>query len=321
MYVPPDDFGLVENGVYRCLKLELDHFPFLETLGLKTFLLLDAAKPPGTLREFIEAHGIELLSLGSLKISNHQHTATDAPIVPVKKSDNDSWMILERSLIEGAFQVVFDKTKHPMLLVDSSLTFVGILRKIQKWNFHLIINEYRIYTGNSAKNDYAVEIFLDLIQVELVAERARQGLVVSQRVSMDEEVDDEVFVEIDDTDYLDEEALSASPQIPPNLLKLAEKHNERPRTLHDLRRRLSIDARKLLRNRSFRDVGLPNRRPLFEVKDEGYRYYKPLVAGLEVIGLKLPPEPRLPEWFTRGRNFWEAATKDGKQLNETRLKC
>ncbi|KAM9916820.1 hypothetical protein OXX80_013467, partial [Metschnikowia pulcherrima] len=46
MLIPPDNFGMVEPGFYRCSKLEADHLPFLETLQLKSLILLDVAKPP-----------------------------------------------------------------------------------------------------------------------------------------------------------------------------------------------------------------------------------------------------------------------------------
>ena len=197
MLVPPENFGLVECGVFRCTKLETDHFPFLETLKLRSIVTLDAEKPARTLKNFVEANKIDLYNLGALKISNHNHiesnnTAskneyqkslhetdsnnrndpTEKDEIDViqlhKSSKNDEWMLIERNIIINAFELLLDKTKHNILLIDSTSTLVGILRKIQKWNLSSILNEYQIYAGSSKNNSYYAENFLELIQVELI---------------------------------------------------------------------------------------------------------------------------------------------------------
>lgn len=268
MLVPPDNFGLVETGIYRCSKLEAGHFPFLETLQLKSLVVLDAGKPPRTLKTFLDSNKVELFNLGAMKISNHQNTeslakdsgsdqsgalnsttprSSNAEIEVVlldTKKKNDLWMIIERNLIVAAFEILFDKSKHNILLVDLSLTLVGILRKIQKWNFSSIVNEYRIYTGNSSKNNYIVEVFLELVQTELIPYEVEQSLkrrddrsqdtlatkshrpVSQSRASLDYGQfigDEDDSVSLDDYEEdVDDDILSASPQIPANLLKLVE---------------------------------------------------------------------------------------------------
>lgn len=340
MLVPPDNFGLVETGVYRCSKLEAGHFPFLETLQLKSLVLLDAAKPPRTLKTFLDDNKVEIYNLGAMKISNHQNTestskgsgseqeglGTATPKSPKGEIElvlletptkNDLWMIIERNLIVAAFEILFDKSKHNMLLVDLSLTLVGILRKIQKWNFNSIVNEYRIFTGNASKNNYNVEVFLELIQTELIPyevelllkrrdDYSQESLVskthrplAQSRVSLDEGQctgDEEDNLSIDDyEEEEDDDLLSASPQIPANLLKLVEerksedKHSpgtspdhrrgsyalsrngsmEHAFTVHQ-RRKSSIDSRYIqknntkFRNPSFSLPVSPGHRGLFD---------------------------------------------------------
>lgn len=298
MLVPPDNFGLVEPGIYRCSKLEADNFAFLETLQLKSLVLLDAEKPPRTLRNFIETNKVELFNLGGLKISNHHHTGessssnkdndedeTNADANSDKSSlsrsddlnavnnsntlevislntssrnKNDQWMLIEKNLILGAFEILFNKTKHNLLLVDLTLTLVGILRKIQKWNLNSIVNEYRIYTGDSNKSNYYAQNFLELIQTELIPyevdqlnnqiKRHQQQLkqqeqeqqkedeilcpsphIRSSSISRTRSIDETPIWDEDrddsqsiDDDDMDDDLLSASPQIPANLLKLVE---------------------------------------------------------------------------------------------------
>lgn len=430
MLVPPDNFGLVEPGVYRCSKLEADHTPFLATLQLNSIVLLDAAKPPRNLKVFLEENGVKLFKLGGLKITGHgaynkenekaekssdsQLSVGQGEIEVIQldsasggSTENNLWMLIEQSLIEGAFEIIFNKSRHNVLVVDLSLTLVGILRRIQKWNFNSIINEYRIYTGNSSKNNYNAENFLELIEVELIPFEVDQwlrnkrerslsetkGSLVSTssnrrpRQSVDEGdvTNDDGDISADDyEDDADDDLLLASPQIPANLLKLVE---QRKNEDHDSvsaspgtppehkisnlmpdrqlpgstgsrnssfsgeninlaahRRKLSIDPKITrpgnlrFRKSSFEASKSPGRRPSFETSLRhyrlerersggpeqlaetkelyGYHYYKPRVVAqssfVEPIKLHLPPEHKLPEWFVRGRDFWE---NQYKQLN------
>lgn len=289
MLIPPDNFGVVEKGVYRCSKLEGDHLPFLETLNLKLLILLDVAKPPRTLKSFLMENKVNLYNLGGLKISNHPNTESTLDLILEKsgsrgssntqldsghneirtvllnndkKRKNDLWMIIEHNLILAAFEVLLDKSKHGVLLVDSTLALIGLLRKIQKWNFNSIVNEYRTFTGNSSKTSYNVEVFLECLQLELIPYEDSgksshdDGEITSklissrsnshnnmQRYSMDEGLttgDDEDALSMEDyEDDIDEDLLSGSPQIPANLLKLVEQ-----RKIDNCSQSASPDSRK-----------------------------------------------------------------------------
>ncbi|ODV77455.1 uncharacterized protein CANTADRAFT_7919 [Suhomyces tanzawaensis NRRL Y-17324] len=456
MLVLPDNFGLVEPGIYRCSKIDSDNFPFLETLRLKSLIVLDAEKPPRTLNNFVEANRIELFNLGSLKISNHHHNAKrnsttndeeeedtdgrsskgsldkvdqydekdtiDVINLHIKRPKTDQWMLIEKNVILKTFELLLNKSKHNILLVDSTSTLIGILRKIQKWNFNSILNEYKTYTGNSSKSNYYAENFLELIQVELIPheidqvkeqqklQQAREikyeGVPQWQTSYLDpsdygikspeafrnkrkESLEDAVHWDdsdehsIDDED-MDDDVLSASPQIPANLLKLVEqrKHDKfrdqdseptvTPGTSPKLgrssrhnsfssdflttaranldRRRSSIDSKFIRMNSSkFRNQNSPiqtgyrssieSTSPVFKmVKDRpkdsrnltpteieavkqkyDFKYYKNLnkypvdFENVSVIKLKLPPDNRLPEWFIRGRDYWESNLKSLNQ--------
>lgn len=345
MLIPPDNFGLVEPGVYRCSKLEAGHFPFLETLQLKSLVLLDAAKPPRTLKSFLQENKVDLYNIGGLKITNHQNTdnnsrestgsdtsdvlgGTEATqqlnagdeievvLLRKERSKSDVWMLIEKNLVIAAFNILLDRTKHNVLLVDSSLSLVGILRKIQKWNFGSIINEYRIYTGNASKDNYNVEVFLEVMKVELIAyetrrrEEGRTSVAFSlrqmapTRSSIDDGAitgEDEDAVSLNDfEDDMDDDILSASPQIPANLLKLVEqrKSDESPSMSPELRsgsldrqnsgegmpmfpgarRKSSVDSRYILtsksrlRNPSFSLSASPGRLSLFETSMRQFRF-------------------------------------------------
>lgn len=340
MLVSPENFGIVEPNVYRCSKLEVENFQFLETLNLKSIILLDAENPPRSLSKFLDENKIDLYSLWDLKISNHQHTGMSSktdlddftiendeltsntstrsstsastqqqqqqdhslqsqqtyvdPLTPmpiISRNSRDQWMLIEKNIIIKSFEIILNNKRHPILVVDSTATLIGILRKIQKWNFNSILNEYRIFNGTSTKNNYFAETFLELISIELIPyENRKKSPFGSRRNSMRQKslsqsqvqqmfktpagdectmidqsqkgleacpstgdnivaentgvlIDgDEDDLEVDgadegeddsddgystdDMDDMDDDLLSASPQIPENLLKFVEQRKQ-----------------------------------------------------------------------------------------------
>lgn len=303
MLVPPENCGLVEPGIYRCSKLDPDNFPYLDTLELRSIVLVDAEKPPGPLKRFIELKNIDLYNLGALKISNHHHTGASSSsgkseeeetassasgasrhqleVIPVNttKSRNDSWMLIEKNLIVQAFELLLDKSKHNLLLVDSSLTLVGILRKMQKWNFNSVVNEYRTFASTNGKNSYFAETFLELVEPELIPfevhrlseTRSDHSLRTSpdlprrsrraSRTSVEdsdnysdnsvENVTESLAENTFDDDDMDDAMLSASPQIPTNLLKLVELRKDRDDADPDITPSSSPHYTRTSRNNSF----------------------------------------------------------------------
>ncbi|GME85214.1 unnamed protein product [Ambrosiozyma monospora] len=163
MLVPPDNFALVEEGIYRCTRLDAVSHPLLDTLNLKSILWLDEEKPPRPVANYIDSHKLKLFHLKNLP-------EEDDNIANVKSQD---WMVLKPVLVSKIFQFLLDyKNNHNCLLVDSSEVVVGILRHIQKWNYSSISNEYRLYSNYKA--NYSVENYLELINIELIPYEALQ---------------------------------------------------------------------------------------------------------------------------------------------------
>jgi len=68
-------------------------------------------------------------------------------------------------------QLVLDPVNYPVLVMCTSGihqtgTFVGCLRKLQRWNFNAIIVEYRAFAGS--KSRYMNEQFIELFDTDLV---------------------------------------------------------------------------------------------------------------------------------------------------------
>ena len=65
MLVPPANFGIAEEGVYRCSHIETLNLPFLETLDLRTILYVGGQEPSNFMEEFFTKRSIEWFVLNS----------------------------------------------------------------------------------------------------------------------------------------------------------------------------------------------------------------------------------------------------------------
>ncbi|ORX66376.1 putative tyrosine phosphatase family protein [Linderina pennispora] len=132
-YIPPVNFGYVENDLYRCGQPNELNFPFMEKLGLRC---------------------IQLHHLGVLE------------------SGNASDPITEDTILE-AFNLILDKANHPMAIMCNigrhrTGTVVGCLRKLQRWNLASIFEEYRRFAGPKVRmlNEQFIELFdTDLVRI------------------------------------------------------------------------------------------------------------------------------------------------------------
>ncbi|ODV94013.1 hypothetical protein PACTADRAFT_35752 [Pachysolen tannophilus NRRL Y-2460] len=402
MFVPPDNFGLVEEGIYRCAKLDPLNYPFLETLNLTSLILLDAEKPQRTLLNFVEETNTKAYHIGGSKMTviekhkeNDPETSSNANAnanvsgsgsgsvgasgvegasgvsetgsgsgtgsgINVgsrvntsssgggNESNSDSansnnykmedWMIIKPNLIVEIFELLLNKKTHNVLLVDKTETVIGILRKLEKWSFSSIINEYRLHCG--IKSNYFTETFLELIRVQLVSHdeflqkqhekeiknlnfakihkinsnenfKKITSMTISNPMNISKnnekiqlEQDDETLPENDDL-----LSLSASPQIPKNLLILAEMRKQKKKSNRS--KDGGIEEENI---NNFSNNITENDKQKFKK----YLYYQPLPSNYfntstnkksKSIKIILPKDEDLPNWFIQQRDRWEALTK------------
>ncbi|KAG0342801.1 hypothetical protein BG000_001131 [Podila horticola] len=198
MLTPPEQFGIVEPGLYRSDTLHPSHFPFIRSLGIKTAILLTPELPSRAMSNFFEENNIRLidLALGSWKNissnnnSNSNNNATDGqgqgassssggsntassliPSIPAAPFQTSWWKPLSEELIKDGLEMVLDANNYPIVVMDTSGiheigTFMGCLRRLQHWNFSSIIVEYRAYAGNKAR--YVNEQFIELFDVDWI---------------------------------------------------------------------------------------------------------------------------------------------------------
>lgn len=149
MLTPPDSFGCVEEGIYRCATIEPINAQFLYTLNLRMILTLNPYKPSKLDRNLSQSNNIELVHIG---------------MQPWRSTSE--WLMLSKDIIQDTLIYLLDKRNHPLLLIDSSNAIIGVLRQIQHWTYSSIVAEFRAFTGG--KSHYHTEIFLELLNVQCI---------------------------------------------------------------------------------------------------------------------------------------------------------
>uniref|UniRef100_A0A2N9EG72 Tyrosine-protein phosphatase domain-containing protein n=1 Tax=Fagus sylvatica TaxID=28930 RepID=A0A2N9EG72_FAGSY len=64
LYIPPLNFSMVDNGIFRSGFPDSANFSFLQTLGLRSIICLCPEPYPEANKEFINSNGIKLFQFG-----------------------------------------------------------------------------------------------------------------------------------------------------------------------------------------------------------------------------------------------------------------
>uniref|UniRef100_M4B3W4 diphosphoinositol-polyphosphate diphosphatase n=1 Tax=Hyaloperonospora arabidopsidis (strain Emoy2) TaxID=559515 RepID=M4B3W4_HYAAE len=127
--IPPENFAMIEKGLYRSGFPKKKNFAFLQkSLRLTSILTLVLEDYPLANTEFNRMHGIKLLQFG---VPGNKEPFVDIP---------------EEGIV-AALKAVLDKRNHPMLIhcnkgKHRTGCLVGSLRKVQRWAFSSIFDEY-----------------------------------------------------------------------------------------------------------------------------------------------------------------------------------
>ncbi|GMH11406.1 hypothetical protein Nepgr_013247 [Nepenthes gracilis] len=135
--MPPTNFSMVEQGVFRSGFPEPSNFAFLKTLKLKSIIYLCPEPYPEVLCEFLQSQNIRLLQFG---IEGTKETSESIP----------------EDIITDALKVLVDVRNHPVLIhckrgKHRTGCLVGCLRKLQNWCLSSILEEYQLFAGSKAR--------------------------------------------------------------------------------------------------------------------------------------------------------------------------
>lgn len=129
--VVPENFAMVESGVYRSSFPRSKNIPFLKTLGLKSVVSLVPEEYPAKILEFYEQSGISLLSHG---LEGNKWPFKGIDELDLQKTLEDVLNSSYRPLL-----IHCNKGKH------RTGTVVGCLRKIRGWSLACIFQEYLFF--------------------------------------------------------------------------------------------------------------------------------------------------------------------------------
>ena len=159
--IPPENFAMIEKGLYRSGFPKKKNFAFLKKcLGLKSILTLVLEDYPLANSEFNRMHGIKLLQFG----------------VPGNK---EPFVDIPEGGIVAALTAVLDKRNHPMLIhcnkgKHRTGCLVGALRKVQKWAFSSIFDEYIRFSA--PKPRMMDQQFIELFNTDRVTAESKDEL-------------------------------------------------------------------------------------------------------------------------------------------------
>ncbi|KAH0969994.1 hypothetical protein GBA52_022150 [Prunus armeniaca] len=148
-FVPPLNFAMVDNGVFRSGFPHSANFSFLKSLGLRSVIYLCPEPYPEENEEFLKANGIRLFQFGMDGSQEH-------------------FVKIPEHAIREALKVVLDVRNHPLLIhckrgKHRTGCLVGCLRKLQKWCLTSIFDEYQRFAA--AKARVSDQRFIELFDI------------------------------------------------------------------------------------------------------------------------------------------------------------
>ncbi|RZC83641.1 hypothetical protein C5167_046434 [Papaver somniferum] len=131
----PENFAIVETGIYRCSFPNSSNFPFIETLNLKSILCLCPEPYPEENTKFLQSKNVKLFQFG-LQGTKKESVSDDT--------------------ITEAVKVLLDVRNHPILIhckhgKHRTGCVVGCYRKVKNWCLSCVLKEYQRFAGEKAR--------------------------------------------------------------------------------------------------------------------------------------------------------------------------
>lgn len=137
MLFPPANFQFVEDLLYRAALPSSINVPFLETLDIKTLVVLESVQGSETLdpivQAFLDDNDVCVARIGSDPESGSSTNSASA-------------QTMSEELVLAAMRLIVDEANYPILIVDSlgkhrTGVLVACVRKLQRWSLSSIFEE------------------------------------------------------------------------------------------------------------------------------------------------------------------------------------
>lgn len=131
MKIAPENFSMVEIGVYRSAFPRSKNMSFLESLRLKAVVSLVLEDYPDQLVDFYSRSGIELITLGI-------------------EGNKGAFKGIDKYEFYNVMRIVMDQSKRPLLIhcnkgKHRTGCVIGCLRRLRDWAVSSIVDEYIVY--------------------------------------------------------------------------------------------------------------------------------------------------------------------------------
>ena len=136
--MPPLNFAMVDDGIFRSGFPAAANFRFLKSLNLRSIVYLCPEPYPETNAEFLAKNGIKLHQFG---IEGRKEPFVNIPDDKIRE----------------ALKVVLDVKNQPLLIhckrgKHRTGCVVGCLRKLQKWCLSSVFDEYQRFAAAKARS-------------------------------------------------------------------------------------------------------------------------------------------------------------------------
>ncbi|KAG8094219.1 hypothetical protein GUJ93_ZPchr0012g18926 [Zizania palustris] len=136
--VPPLNFAMVDDGIFRSGFPAAANFRFLKSLNLRSIVYLCPEPYPETNTEFLAKNGIKLHQFG---IEGRKEPFVNIPDEKIRE----------------VLKVVLDERNQPLLIhckrgKHRTGCVVGCLRKLQNWCLSSVFDEYQRFAAAKARS-------------------------------------------------------------------------------------------------------------------------------------------------------------------------
>ncbi|CAE7577903.1 DSP1 [Symbiodinium microadriaticum] len=131
--IAPENFSMVESGVYRSAFPRSKNMSFLESLQLKAVVSLVLEDYPEQLMDFYSRSGITLVTLGI-------------------EGNKGAFKGIDKHEFYNVIRIVMDPTKRPLLIhcnkgKHRTGCVIGCLRRLRDWAISSIVDEYILFAA------------------------------------------------------------------------------------------------------------------------------------------------------------------------------
>ncbi|KAK7199706.1 Tyrosine phosphatase family [Novymonas esmeraldas] len=163
--VPPSNFAMVEDGVYRSAYPTEATVPYLRHVGITHVVLLSMEQLPGPVKRLLAS---EVTGKGT------SDYLTRGPIRVIEMVDMHTWCVdsissgddFSRRDVTRALDFAVDRRWHPVLFACplgeiQTNVVVGCMRRYQHWALSSIFSECELYTSVSRALRHSILLFIE----------------------------------------------------------------------------------------------------------------------------------------------------------------